>query len=94
MKIHLAAIESRVEELSEQSKVLRPYILESFLMPLYSDYMLDSGAFSIVVIQGEHSCMTARGIKKPGVKTKTASCGGQFLVNAELRKEFYLVDSK
>jgi GTP cyclohydrolase I len=38
--------------------------------------------------------MTARGIKKPGVKTKTASCGGQFLVNAELRKEFYLVDSK
>lgn len=48
----------------------------------------------IVVIQGEHSCMTARGIKKPGVKTKTASCGGQFLVNAELRKEFYLVDSK
>lgn len=48
----------------------------------------------IVVIQGEHSCMTARGIKKPGVKTKTASCGGQFLVNAELRKEFYLVNSK
>ena len=48
----------------------------------------------IVVIQGEHSCMTARGIKKPGVKTKTASCGGQFLVNAELRKEFYLVYSK
>lgn len=48
----------------------------------------------IVVIQGEHSCMTARGIKKPGVKTKTASCGGQFLVNAELRKEFYLVDNK
>ena len=48
----------------------------------------------IVVIQGEHSCMTARGIKKPGVKTKTASCGGQFLTNAELRKEFYLVDNK
>lgn len=29
MKIHLAGIESRVEELSEQSKVLRPYILIS-----------------------------------------------------------------
>lgn len=58
MKIHLAGIESRVEELSEQSKVLRPYILESFLMttpksvkylPLYSDYMLDSGAFSMLM---------------------------------------------
>lgn len=48
----------------------------------------------IVVIQGEHSCMTARGIKKPGVKTKTVSCSGQFLSSNELRKEFYLVDNK
>lgn len=58
MKIHLAEGESRAEILSEQSKILRPYILESFLMttpkseqylPLYSDYMLDSGAFSMLM---------------------------------------------
>ena len=32
MKIHLAGGESRAEILAEESKVLRPYILESFLM--------------------------------------------------------------
>nr|DAR49552.1 MAG TPA: GTP cyclohydrolase I [Caudoviricetes sp.] len=43
----------------------------------------------IVVIEGEHSCMTARGIKKPGTKTKIACLSGKFKTNAELRQEFY-----
>lgn len=43
----------------------------------------------IVVIEGSHSCMTARGIKKVGSKTKTACCKGEFLKNASLRQEFY-----
>ncbi len=43
----------------------------------------------IVVIEGCHSCMTARGIKKVGSKTKTACCKGQFLNNTALRQEFY-----
>lgn len=43
----------------------------------------------IVVIEGSHSCMTARGIKKVGSKTKTACCKGIFLDNAALRQEFY-----
>lgn len=43
----------------------------------------------IVVIEGSHSCMTARGIKKVGSKTKTACCKGTFLDNAALRQEFY-----
>lgn len=32
----------------------------------------------IVAVQGEHSCMTARGIKKPGTKTRTMAYGGVF----------------
>ncbi len=32
----------------------------------------------IVCIQGEHSCMTARGIKKPGSQTRTLYAGGVF----------------
>ena len=32
----------------------------------------------IVCAQGEHSCMTARGIKKAGTVTKTIACRGQF----------------
>lgn len=43
----------------------------------------------IVVIEGSHSCMTARGIKKVGSKTKTACCKGIFFDNAKLRQEFY-----
>lgn len=43
----------------------------------------------IVVIEGEHSCMTARGIKKIGSKTKTACLSGEFNTNNALRQEFY-----
>lgn len=43
----------------------------------------------IVVIEGSHSCMTARGIKKVGSKTKTACCKGTFRTDTQLRQEFY-----
>jgi GTP cyclohydrolase I len=43
----------------------------------------------IVVIEGTHSCMTARGIKKVGSKTKTSCCMGLFRNNSDLRAEFY-----
>lgn len=43
----------------------------------------------IVVIEGCHSCMTARGIKKVNSKTKTACCKGIFKTDIALRQEFY-----
>ena len=43
----------------------------------------------IVVIEGSHSCMTARGIKKVSSRTKTASCHGVFLHDGNARREFY-----
>lgn len=43
----------------------------------------------IVVIEGEHSCMTTRGIKSRGSKTKTATLRGIFKDNIALRNEFY-----
>lgn len=43
----------------------------------------------IVVIEGEHSCMTARGIKKPGTRTRTATLRGVFKTDSDLRSEFY-----
>lgn len=43
----------------------------------------------LVVVQGEHSCMTARGIKSRGAKTMTATIRGEFNDNVELRKEAY-----
>jgi len=43
----------------------------------------------IVVIRGEHSCMTTRGVKKPGTVTKTSAISGVFKSNPTLRQEFY-----
>lgn len=58
MNIMLADGESRADKLGEQRKKYKPYILESFLqtteksvkyLPYYGDYMLDSGAFSMLM---------------------------------------------
>lgn len=43
----------------------------------------------IVVIEGEHTCMTMRGIKKPGTITRTATLRGIFNEDHDLRQEFY-----
>ena len=42
----------------------------------------------IVLLEGEHSCMTARGIRKPGTLTRTISASGRFRTDGDLRKEF------
>ena len=41
-----------------------------------------------VIVSGEHSCVTTRGIKKNGEKTVTTYFTGDFKDNNELRKEF------
>ena len=43
----------------------------------------------IVVISGEHYCMTMRGVKKPGSFTRTAAMRGKFDSDHALRQEFY-----
>lgn len=43
----------------------------------------------IVVIQGKHGCMTARGIKSREAVTKTATLRGRFQTDSDLRSEFY-----
>ena len=42
----------------------------------------------IVLLEGEHSCMTSRGIRKPGTLTRTISASGRFRTDGDLRKEF------
>ena len=48
----------------------------------------------IVVIEGEHSCRTMRGIKKPGTITRTAAIRGRFETDYQLRQEFYSLAMK
>ena len=43
----------------------------------------------IVIVEGEHSCMTARGIKSRGAKTRTSAIRGLFDTDYELRHEVY-----
>lgn len=43
----------------------------------------------IVVIQGKHGCMTARGIKAREAVTRTATLRGRFGSDSDLRSEFY-----
>lgn len=43
----------------------------------------------MVVVDGEHSCMTARGIKKPGTVTHSAVLHGRFRDSQALRQEVY-----
>lgn len=43
----------------------------------------------IVVIQGKHGCMTARGIKSREAITRTATLRGRFESDSDLRSEFY-----
>ena len=46
------------------------------------------GGDVIVFAQGEHSCMTARGIKKAGTVTKTLACRGRFK-SESCRRDFF-----
>ena len=43
----------------------------------------------IVIVDGEHSCMTARGIKSRGAKTRTSAIRGLFDSDHELKREVY-----
>ncbi len=42
----------------------------------------------MVVVEGEHLCMCARGVKKPGSGTVTSAVRGQFRQSEALRSEF------
>ncbi|MBP5403223.1 MAG: GTP cyclohydrolase I FolE [Treponema sp.] len=44
----------------------------------------------MVVIEGEHSCVTTRGIRKPGTVTTTMCVRGLFKKNENLKNEFLL----
>lgn len=43
----------------------------------------------IVVVEGRHGCMEARGVKAQNSKTRTAVIKGRFDTNPNLRNEFY-----
>ena len=51
------------------------------------EYLAPKGA--MVMLEAEHTCMTARGIKKPGSKTVTIATRGIFQENEALQTRFF-----
>jgi GTP cyclohydrolase IA len=93
-KAHIAYIpRGRVVGLSKLARCVETYSkkpqiqerLTNEVANAIMDYLNAKGV--MVVIEGEHMCMTMRGIKKPGTKTITTAYKGCFKEDYNLRKE-------
>lgn len=51
------------------------------------EYLAPKGA--MVMIEAEHTCMTMRGVKKPGSKTVTFVTRGVFADDERLQNQFF-----
>lgn len=48
----------------------------------------------VVKVEGDHACMTSRGIKSKGARTVTSAIRGEFLIDSALRREVYSLFEK
>ncbi|XID90617.1 GTP cyclohydrolase I FolE [Paenibacillaceae bacterium WGS1546] len=60
--------------------------ITSQIADILDEVLLPHGV--MVVVEGEHLCMCARGVKKTGSMTVTSAVRGQFRQNSALRSEF------
>ncbi len=94
-KAHIGYIPNgRVVGLSKLARVVetvarRPQLQERMTETIADLLTNELGAEGVgVVIEATHSCMTIRGIKKPGSFCVTSAMRGSFLSNAKTRAEF------
>ena len=94
-KAHLAYIPNgKVTGLSKLARTVevysrRPQIQERLTVQIADalERTLDPKGI-MVMLEAEHTCMTMRGIKKPGSKTITTVTRGEFKENMELQKQY------
>lgn len=93
-KAHIAYIPNgRVAGLSKLARTVELYAkkpqLQERLTSEIADAIMDNlnAKGVMVVIEGEHTCMTMRGVKKPGAKTMTTTYRGVFKEDYNLRSE-------
>jgi GTP cyclohydrolase I len=68
----------------------RPQVQERLTAQIYEALAYILGTQDIAVcIKATHMCMKARGAQQQNSKTVTDRCGGRFLTNPPLRKEFF-----
>ena len=100
-KAHIAYIpRGRVAGLSKLARTVELYAKKPQLQERLSSEVADAimkyldAEGVMVVVEGEHMCMTMRGVKKPGTKTVTTSYRGIFKEDATLRREVMMLLQK
>lgn len=95
-KAHVAYIPNgKVVGISKLARTVEVYAkrpqlqeqLTSQIADALMEYLQPQGA--MVMIEAEHTCMTMRGVKKPGSKTVTFVCRGAFEENEKLQNHFF-----
>lgn len=93
-KVHIAYIPNgRVVGLSKLARCVETYSkkpqlqekLTAEIADAIYEYLDAKGV--LVLVEGEHMCMTMRGVKKPGTKTITTTFRGAFKEDKDLRFE-------
>jgi len=91
-KVHIAYIpEGKVVGLSKLARTVEVFARRLQLQEQLTRQIADaieenlSPKGVMVVIEAEHTCMTMRGVKKPGSQTVTTVTRGEFKKNAELQ---------
>ncbi len=92
-KAHIAYLpKDRVVGLSKLARTVEVYarrlqLQEQMTSQIADDIMTYLDARGVmVVIEAEHLCMTMRGVKKPGAKTLTIACRGEFETDPKLKQ--------
>ena len=95
-KVHIAYIpDGRVVGISKLARTVEVFarrlqIQEQMTAQIADALMAElhpKGA--MVAVDAEHTCMTMRGIKKPGTRTLTYCSRGAFAKDPELKREFF-----
>ena len=95
-KVHVAYIpDGKVVGLSKLARTVevyakRPQLQEQMTAQIADalmEYLKPQGA--MVMIEAEHTCMTMRGVKKPGSKTVTFAARGAFEESEKLQNQFF-----
>lgn len=93
-KAHIAYIpKGKVAGLSKLARTVEIYAKKPQLQERLTTEIADAlmkyldAEGAMVVIEAEHTCMTMRGVKKPGAKTVTTTYRGVFREDIELRRE-------
>lgn len=97
-KVHIAYIPNgRVVGISKLARTVEVYArrlqiqeqMTNQIAEAIEEYLGAKGVY--VVVEAEHMCMSARGIKKPGSKTITFAAKGVFQENEALRQEITML---